>query len=232
MRHLWPNGSTTIPTVTSEFGMRVHPIFGTTTLHAGIDLVGFPLNLSSAAGVVTFAKFNGGAGNEVRVRHDDGTETRYKHNASFLVQVGDRVEAATPVGVMGSTGDSTGDHLHFETRDTPTSAARNPRDFINDHLYDTASTPTKTTRKRVTMIPLLIVDGANKLGGGTRTFTFAPGLFIETTGQKSANDISAILLAGTGKKTPNLSYADLAVYARASNACDPDLLARIEAAAV
>lgn len=127
----WPNGSKTIPRVTSEWNpARKNPVTGIIQPHNGIDVIGFPLNLSCADGVVTFARYNGGAGNEVRVRHDDGSESRYKHNARFLVRVGQRVTVGTALGVMGTTGQSTGIHLHFETRLSPTSAPMNPRTFM------------------------------------------------------------------------------------------------------
>lgn len=131
--HTWPNGSGNIPPVTDEWGMRVNPVSGVYTLHEGIDLVGFAYNLASAGGVVTFASYNGGAGNEVRVAHDDGTETRYKHNRAFMVVVGQRVERGQGLGIMGTTGNSTGVHCHFETRNSSGSASRNPRGFMADH---------------------------------------------------------------------------------------------------
>jgi hypothetical protein len=127
----WPDGSFTIPHVTSEFNpARKNPVTGIITAHEGIDLVGFDLNKSAGPGVVTFAQYNGGAGNEVRVLHDNGKETRYKHNARFLVAVRQRVDRGTALGVQGTTGNSTGKHLHFETRDAPRGRAINPRIFM------------------------------------------------------------------------------------------------------
>lgn len=134
----WPNGLRTIPYVTDEFGPRKSPGGIGSTNHQGIDLIGFALNRSAADGVVTFAGWNGGGGNEVRVVHPGGTETRYKHNASILVSVGQQVARAQPLGVMGTTGDSTGVHLHFETRLSAGSAAMNPRDFMGARLAESA----------------------------------------------------------------------------------------------
>lgn len=136
---LWPNGSRTIPTVTSEYGPRT-PIDtngdgrpDTSNFHAGIDLVGFPINKSPANGVVIFAQYNGGAGNEVRVRADNGDVFRIKHNARFLVSVGQRVTEGQAVGVMGTTGASTGIHCHFEC--WPGGIAHtNPRGYMATHL--------------------------------------------------------------------------------------------------
>lgn len=131
----WPNGSTKTPWVTSEWNpARRNPVSGIIQPHNGIDLIGFPLNLSCADGVVTFARYNGGAGNEVRVRHDDGSESRYKHNARILVRVGQHVSQGTALGVMGTTGQSTGIHLHFETRYSPGGASVNPRVFMRGRL--------------------------------------------------------------------------------------------------
>jgi hypothetical protein len=127
----WPNGLITIPRVTSEFNpKRLNPVTHIVTAHLGIDLIGFGNNLAVAAGLVTWAQYNGGAGNEVRVKHDDGTETRYKHNARFLVSKGQRVSRGQALGVMGTTGNSTGIHCHFETRYTPLTIAINPRVFM------------------------------------------------------------------------------------------------------
>ncbi len=120
--------------------MRWNPVTGIYTLHAGVDLIGFTYNRSSDAGVVTFARYNGAAGNEVRVKHDDGTETRYKHNKSISVGVGQRVIRGQSLGVVGTTGASTGVHCHFETRVGPLAAPKDPDDFMATHLLS-ATTP-------------------------------------------------------------------------------------------
>lgn len=130
MTVLWPNGSTRIPHVTSEFGpRRPFPGVNTGTFHHGIDLVGWANNKSPVDGVVIFAGYNGGAGNEVRIRADNGDVYAIFHNARIFVRVGQRVAAGQDVGVMGSTGASTGIHCHFETRPRG-GAAINPRVFI------------------------------------------------------------------------------------------------------
>lgn len=130
---VWPNGSRTIPVVTSEYGPRA-PIDtpgGTSgSFHAGIDLVGFPINKSPAAGVVIFARYNGGAGNEVRVQAANGDTFRIKHNARFLVSEGQRVAEGQDVGVMGTTGTSTGVHCHLECWINNNTAHTNPRDYM------------------------------------------------------------------------------------------------------
>lgn len=126
---LWPNGSTSIPRVSSEFGMRTHPVTGRpSTFHYGIDLVGWAIVKSPVDGVVTFAGYNGGAGNEVRIKARNGDVFRLLHNRSFLIRQGQSVRQGQDVAVMGTTGSSTGVHCHEETRPGG-GAAINPRDY-------------------------------------------------------------------------------------------------------
>jgi murein DD-endopeptidase MepM/ murein hydrolase activator NlpD len=104
--------------VTSPFGSRVDPFFGRAAMHTGVDLrepYGAPV-LVTAAGKVTSAGPNGGYGNMVEVDHGNGITTRYGHMSAILVSEGQWVEAGTVVGRLGSTGRSTGPHLHYEVR--------------------------------------------------------------------------------------------------------------------
>jgi murein DD-endopeptidase MepM/ murein hydrolase activator NlpD len=104
----WP----TAGVLTSRFGRR----WG--KMHKGIDIagpVGTPIN-SAAAGIVVFAGWQGGYGNLVEIKHADGTTTRYGHNSRLTVSVGQTVAQGQQVSEMGSTGHSTGSHLHFEIR--------------------------------------------------------------------------------------------------------------------
>ncbi|MEO1590371.1 MAG: M23 family metallopeptidase, partial [Cyanobacteria bacterium J06632_22] len=105
--------------ITSLFGWRTHPIFGDQRFHAGTDL-GAPLGtpiVATQAGRVAIADFLGGYGLTVILRHeDDSLETRYAHMARLLVNPGDWVEQGEVIGLVGSTGNSTGPHLHFELR--------------------------------------------------------------------------------------------------------------------
>ena len=106
------------PVVTSTFGYRMHPIFGDRRLHAGIDLraaTGTPV-YASGAGVVVWAGHRGGYGNTVVISHGGSLATLYAHNSSLLVSVGDTVSRGQPIARAGSTGNSTGPHLHFEVR--------------------------------------------------------------------------------------------------------------------
>lgn len=100
------------------FGYRIHPIYGTWRLHSGIDIAA-PIGAQFVAaddGVVILAEYNGGYGNCVVISHGNGITTRYAHGTSFLVSEGDVVSKGTPVLTVGSTGDSTGPHAHFEVR--------------------------------------------------------------------------------------------------------------------
>jgi len=104
--------------VSSEFGTRSHPISGERHQHTGIDFAapaGSPVR-AAQAGTVTFAGERGGYGNLVIIRHPDGAETYYAHQRDLSVRTGQAVEAGQAIGTVGSTGRSTGPHLHFELR--------------------------------------------------------------------------------------------------------------------
>jgi murein DD-endopeptidase MepM/ murein hydrolase activator NlpD len=103
----------------SGYGLRADPMRGGEMInHPGFDLaatVGTPV-AAAASGTVVHAGPAGTYGNLVTLRHDNGFETRYAHLSSVDVKVGDRVEAGTGLGKVGTTGYSTGPHLHFEVR--------------------------------------------------------------------------------------------------------------------
>ncbi len=102
----------------SGFGIRVDPITGARNEHLGLDFsgpVGEPI-LALADGVVSYSGKNAGYGNLVELEHVDGLRTRYAHNDSLLVSRGDRVEKGQKIATLGSTGRSTGPHLHLEVR--------------------------------------------------------------------------------------------------------------------
>lgn len=104
--------------ITSPFGTRVHPITGAERSHAGIDFgapSGTPV-AAAAAGTVTFAGGAGGYGLLVIIDHGAGLTTRYAHLSRFAVTGGQRVATGQAIGTVGSTGLSTGPHLHFEAR--------------------------------------------------------------------------------------------------------------------
>lgn len=104
--------------VTSTFGMREHPILGFMKMHKGIDFaspIGTPI-YSAGDGVVEFAGPKGPNGNFVQIRHDNGWETYYLHMSAFApgVTTGARVRQGQQIGQVGTTGRSTGPHLHYE----------------------------------------------------------------------------------------------------------------------
>jgi murein DD-endopeptidase MepM/ murein hydrolase activator NlpD len=112
--HIWP----TAGRVTSEYGMREHPISGKFTLHTGIDIAaaaGTPI-WAADSGIVSYAGMMGGYGNTVVIYHREGLSTLYAHMASVAVSHGDKVSKGQEIGSVGSTGNSTGPHLHFEVR--------------------------------------------------------------------------------------------------------------------
>ena len=112
---IWPTPGHDL--VTSLFGNRRHPVTGVNRMHNGIDIgapFGAPI-VASAGGVVNFVGYErGGFGNWVQIDHGNGFMTRYAHNARNLVRNGDRVMAGQHIADVGSTGSSTGPHLHFE----------------------------------------------------------------------------------------------------------------------
>lgn len=105
--------------ISSTFGTRLHPVDRTTKFHGGVDIaVPTGTQVSAAAeGTISFAGRKGGYGNLVVIDHPDGRQTRYAHLASIAVSAGDEVGKGQPIALSGSTGKSTGPHLHFEMRE-------------------------------------------------------------------------------------------------------------------
>ena len=104
--------------ITSPFGIRIHPIFRYSRMHTGLD-IGMPTGAAIVAandGVVIRAGYMGGYGNTVMIDHGGGVITLYAHGSRILSNVGDRVGRGQPIMLAGSTGWSTGPHLHFEIR--------------------------------------------------------------------------------------------------------------------
>ena len=104
--------------ISSTFGTRIDPFTGKKKFHRGIDFAGRAGSevLAVAAGVVVASEWQHGYGNVVEIRHPGGYITHYAHNRENLVKVGDRVEKGEPIAILGSTGRSSGPHVHFGVR--------------------------------------------------------------------------------------------------------------------
>ncbi|MDM7955468.1 M23 family metallopeptidase [Blastomonas sp.] len=126
-----PSGAPALaPAITSGYGYRRDPFTGAAALHSGIDFKGAHGSaiLAAAQGKVVFAGIKNGYGKSVEVAHGNGLVTRYAHLSSLGVRAGQRVGKGERLGGMGSTGRSTGTHLHFEVRHND--RAMNPRPFL------------------------------------------------------------------------------------------------------
>ncbi len=115
--------------VSSPFGRRIDPLTGRISVHKGVDFAAKAGSdvVAVGAGVVTFAGRRNGYGNTVEISHADGYVTLYAHNRSNTVQVGDLVQRGQAIATVGSTGRSTGNHVHFEV-------TRNG-ELVNPHSY-------------------------------------------------------------------------------------------------
>ncbi len=114
--YLWPCPSS--HTITSSYGYRTHPISGVKKLHTGMDIgASYGANVVAAAGgTVIMSKYYGGYGNCIIIDHGGGVATLYGHMSSLVAKNGQKVAAGETIGKVGSTGNSTGNHLHFEVR--------------------------------------------------------------------------------------------------------------------
>ena len=124
----WPSAAST--RITSNFGYRTHPITGTNSLHRGID-IGAPFGsdvLAAEAGTVVTAGYNNSYGYYVTINHGGGYVTLYAHNSKLLVSSGQKVNRGDVIAKCGSTGNSTGNHVHFEVMVNGT--PKNPLNYL------------------------------------------------------------------------------------------------------
>ncbi len=133
----------------SGYGFRTHPIHGDKRFHSGLDIAA-PEGREIRAvqrGTVTYAQRHPGYGNMVEITHPDGIVTRYAHASRLHVRVGDVVDTGEAIADVGSTGQSTGPHLHFEVRDG--SRRLNPETYL-ERLRDESqgAAPSDATRPR------------------------------------------------------------------------------------
>jgi len=117
--------------LSSYFGIRTDPFTGRRVHHSGVDFAGKEGSnvIAVAAGVVIYAGRKSGYGNLVEINHGNGYFTRYGHNKKILVKVGDTVKKNTTLALMGSTGRSTGPHVHFEV--LKNGRAVNPKKYVH-----------------------------------------------------------------------------------------------------
>jgi len=136
---------------TSGFGVRSDPFRGSAAMHAGIDLAG-PLGTpiyAAADGIVGRAQWANGYGNLVELEHGRGIQTRYGHLSQILVRDGQRVRRGELIARMGSTGRSTGSHLHYEVR--LDGRAVNPIPFLQSADYVVAAQERAQTNNQVAL---------------------------------------------------------------------------------
>lgn len=115
--------------ISSPFGERIHPVYGRKSFHKGVDLAspnGTPI-YATADGIVAFAGVCNGYGNFIKLNHQNGYKTGYAHMSRMVVSSGAKVKKGDLIGYVGSTGTSTGNHLHYEV-------------YYNDQLTDPAKT--------------------------------------------------------------------------------------------
>ncbi len=116
--------------ISSPYGTRVHPITGKRSFHEGVDIAATYGNgvYAYSVGKIVEAGWNGGYGNTILIDHGNGLKTRYAHLSKISVRVGQKVNTGDKIGAVGSTGFSTGPHLHFEV--TKNGKTKNPLNYI------------------------------------------------------------------------------------------------------
>ena len=119
LKDMLPNSNPVNATYnSSSYGWRIDPFNGNKAFHEGLDFTantGTPIR-AAADGIVALAEVSGGYGNMVKIEHGSGLETRYGHASKLLVKAGERVVKGQIIAEVGSTGRSTGPHLHYEIR--------------------------------------------------------------------------------------------------------------------
>lgn len=164
----------------SPFGWRVHPVTGERRFHSGVDLAAAfgTLVQSANTGTVVFAGWKGGYGNAVIVRYADNKyETLYGHLSAILVQQGQIVQAKQTIGRVGSTGLSTGPHLHFELRrleGTEWVAVNAASQLQAVEAYVHAIPQSRGQSPQTTLTPAAVGLEANSLDSGVLSFELPP----------------------------------------------------------
>lgn len=147
--------------MTSSFGMRSHPVRGGRRMHKGIDLAaptGTPV-YAAADGLVSLARSGRGYGLYIKIDHGADLETRYAHLSRLAVSAGERVEKGEVIGYVGSTGWSTGPHLHYEVRVDGVAV-----DPIHYMVADRE--PTRLAETQQTETDRTLLEGRRRVGAG------------------------------------------------------------------
>jgi murein DD-endopeptidase MepM/ murein hydrolase activator NlpD len=128
---IWPTPSCS--KVSSPYGQRLHPIYHTYRMHSGIDISAkYGANIVAAdSGVVIISEYSSSYGNYIVISHGSGVTTLYAHMSSRSKQVGDKVNQGDSIGKVGSTGASTGPHLHFEI--SVNGSRKNPLEYYSSY---------------------------------------------------------------------------------------------------
>lgn len=130
--YIWPSNNSI--TVTSPYGSRPHPIFGYYKMHTGIDIgasYGTAV-LAADSGTVVISTYNSAYGYYIVINHGSGNTTLYAHNSALYVEVGDTVSQGQTIAAVGSTGNSTGPHIHFEI--TVNGSRVNPLNYFSNYV--------------------------------------------------------------------------------------------------
>lgn len=175
--------------MTSKFGPRLHPILKTMRLHAGVDWAaptGTPVH-AAAAGKVVHAGDGRGYGNLVVIAHEGGIETRYAHLSRFApgITPGALVQAGQPIGAVGTTGLSTGPHLHFEAHRA--GAAIDPMPLLSGAVVAAVSAGSDAVEALVNRI-VQVESGGVATAKNTRSTATGLGQFIESTWLRMMRD--------------------------------------------
>jgi murein DD-endopeptidase MepM/ murein hydrolase activator NlpD len=125
-----PKGWPTVGWLSSSYGYRTHPIKGTRDFHTGVDISASPGSeiKATADGIVSFSGWSGANGRLVAIEHGHGFRTFYAHNKKIAVKVGDVVQRGDVIAYVGSTGSSTGPHVHYEVWKSGKSV--NPKTYL------------------------------------------------------------------------------------------------------
>ena len=174
--------------ISSYFGYRSSPGGGIgSTYHEGIDIAGdygLPIE-ATASGTITQAGWVGGYGNLVEIKHPGGIVTRYGHNSAILVTVGQHVDQGSVIAIMGSTGNSTGPHCHYEVRVNGT--AVDPLYFLQATTREINSNQKGCTPKGVhSLLAMGSMKREGKNGKEKKTRQPAPAEGNQTTSRCSA----------------------------------------------